>query len=545
MANYRYISLKQLILCTVSPPHFHSAGYDHEFVDEVPQKYICPICMKVLSKARLAECCGQHYCESCLAQWFRSYPKKICPHCRCVNFQHVVNKEKIREINEFRIRCTNSAKGCEWVGELQAIKNHLDSENGCRWVRVKCSNKGHTTQSFVASFSVEHVICGAEMERGYLADHCKNQCNYRQYTCEYCGYVDTYDAIAGSGKVRNPYSNATHTNHYGTCVNYPLKCVNECGKRDIRRKDVQSHKGICPLEKINCPFDSRCRGDILRKDMEIHKKDCDFRPHTCEYCGHVGAFYTMSGRGKYWMLKYTPSHYETCGYYPLECVNKCGEREIKRKDMNDHCNVCPMQQLICPYLCIRCKILRKDMNKHKNEECENRPYTCQYCNACGTYKLMNGKGEGGQCHYNICDHYPLDCPNKCGARNIKRKNMSLHRAKCVLEPLNCPYEYTGCKTLVPRKEMDNHCVKNTQNHLLLMAKSHHELRVKNEELARKNEMLTKTVDRLVMKSEELERKVDKLIVEVARKSEATTKPTYGSQRLYFGADRDYHHYSHQ
>jgi hypothetical protein len=48
-------------------------------VDEVPPKYICSICMKVLRKARLAECCGQHYCDSCLAQWFRSNPQKNVP----------------------------------------------------------------------------------------------------------------------------------------------------------------------------------------------------------------------------------------------------------------------------------------------------------------------------------------------------------------------------------------------------------------------------------------------------------------------------------
>ena len=30
---------------------FPSAGYDYEFVDEVPPKHICSICMKVLRKA--------------------------------------------------------------------------------------------------------------------------------------------------------------------------------------------------------------------------------------------------------------------------------------------------------------------------------------------------------------------------------------------------------------------------------------------------------------------------------------------------------------
>ena len=451
--------------------------------------------MKVLRKARLAECCGQHYCDSCLAQWFRSNPyQKICPYCRSTNFQHVLNKEKIREINEFRVRCTNFEQGCKWVGELQSINNHLESDSGCRLVHVKCNNGAYT----LLGFRMGRVVCGAEMERGYLADHSENKCRCRQYACEYCGYVDTYDAIAGTGKMRNQHSNVTSGNHYNTCENFPLKCVNGCREKNIRRKDMKSHQEQCPLEKIGCPFHSRCGADILRKDMESHKKECDFRPHSCEYCGHVGAFFTMSGTGKHWILPDgTPSHYETCECYPLECVNKCGEMEIKRRDMQNHCKVCPMQPLDCPYSCTNGKILQRDMDKHKNEECEKRPYTCQYCNTRGTYRSIIGKGISGRSHYDICDHYPLDCPNKCGAENIKRKDMSLHRDKCVLEPLDCPFKYAGCTTHpILRKDMDVHCQRSMQNHLLLMAKLTNNLASKNEELTRKVEELTVKTEKM-------------------------------------------------
>ena len=51
------------------------------------------------------------------------------------------------------------------------------------------------------------TICGVAMERRHLANHQENECVYRQYTCEHCGYTDTYDAIAGSGWIRNGYSN--------------------------------------------------------------------------------------------------------------------------------------------------------------------------------------------------------------------------------------------------------------------------------------------------------------------------------------------------
>ena len=70
-----------------------------------------------------------------------------------MNFQHVLNKEKIREINEFRIRCTNSKKGCKWVGELRAIQGHLESESGCRFVKVNCSNGAYNTSMFSVEFT--------------------------------------------------------------------------------------------------------------------------------------------------------------------------------------------------------------------------------------------------------------------------------------------------------------------------------------------------------------------------------------------------------
>ena len=93
---------------------------------------------------------------------------------------------------------------------------------------------------------------------------------YRQYTCEYCGYVDTYDAIAGSGQIRNHRSNiSSPSNHLSECPEYPLDCPNECGEKNIKRKDM---KDSCPLEPLDCPFQYvRCTaGKIARRDMDTH-----------------------------------------------------------------------------------------------------------------------------------------------------------------------------------------------------------------------------------------------------------------------------------
>ena len=97
--------------------------------------------MKVLRDARLSECCGQHYCDSCLKKWLGV--DRSCPQCRKKVFQSILNKAMIREIKEFKVRCTHKEKGCKWVGELGALKDHLESDNGCGYVMVTCSNTAY------------------------------------------------------------------------------------------------------------------------------------------------------------------------------------------------------------------------------------------------------------------------------------------------------------------------------------------------------------------------------------------------------------------
>ena len=332
-------------------------------METVPSRYNCNICLKVLRDAQLTVCCGQHYCDTCLEEWLNSKVqegKNTCPH-REENFQSVRNKEKIREINEFKVRCTNKTKGCKWVGELGSLKHHLESDNGCGYVMVTCSS--HAAVSFWGS----KCLCEEGMERRHLTHHQENECLYRQYTCQYCGHIDTYDAIAGSAKIRNRGSMIMYGgNHYSQCTQYPLDCPNECGAENIKRKDMEEHKEICPLEATVCPFNEFC-DIILRRDIEDHKKECDFRPYQCEHCGHNGTYLSISGEGQFWTQPAGCNHYDQCEQYPLQCPNKCGAENIKRKDMKTHRETCPLEPLNCPFQQVGCpvgKILRKDMDSH-------------------------------------------------------------------------------------------------------------------------------------------------------------------------------------
>jgi len=177
------ISVTEYIVATMAiatvPEKAKYGGHNYEFCDKVPEELICNICTKPLLKPHLIVCCGQHYCESCLKFWFNKH-KKCCPHCRAdgEEFQHVPNKSIERKVNELKIHCANHKNGCQWVGELSSSQSHLNSDKGCEYVEVSCTN-----------------MCGEKMKRKYLNEHTHSHCLLRQYECKYCGHKDTYHAI--------------------------------------------------------------------------------------------------------------------------------------------------------------------------------------------------------------------------------------------------------------------------------------------------------------------------------------------------------------
>ena len=180
----------------------------------------------------------------------------------------MLNKAMVFKINEFKLRCTNKERGCKWVGELGALKDHLESDNCCRYHTAL-----PTFWVALPTFWGSNRSCGEVMERRHLTHHQKNECLYRQYTCQHCGYIDTYDAIAGSGRIRNRDSKIRcGRNHYSQCIEYPLDCPNECGTENIKRKDIKIHRETCPMEPLDCPFQhvGCSAGKILRKDMDTH-----------------------------------------------------------------------------------------------------------------------------------------------------------------------------------------------------------------------------------------------------------------------------------
>ena len=86
--------------------------------------------------------------------------EQSCPCCRSDNYINVLNKKERGKVLELKVRCLNSVKGCEWVGELGDQERHFT--NKCRYVEEVC-----------------RYGCGGNYPRFLLLTHEQDECPER------------------------------------------------------------------------------------------------------------------------------------------------------------------------------------------------------------------------------------------------------------------------------------------------------------------------------------------------------------------------------
>lgn len=159
-------------------------GIEEEFVDKVADAHTYHICAKPLRDPHLTKCCGQNFCESCLEQWSMKHQEHCCPFCRSTgkNFEHFLDKRTKREIDALNVRCSNHKKGCEWIGELGVLQDHLNAKAGCGYVEIDCPNRcydAHEVADNAESYKIRQIM------RKDLKQHLTAECKQRRYQCEY------------------------------------------------------------------------------------------------------------------------------------------------------------------------------------------------------------------------------------------------------------------------------------------------------------------------------------------------------------------------
>ena len=129
--------------------------------------------------------------------------------------------------------------------------------------------------------------------------------------------------------------------------------------------------------------------------------------------------------------------------------------------VKEHCNSdqlgCLYQEMKCPS---ECGILlqRKDVENHLIVDC---PCYCQYCNTTGDERMIAER------HKEICQKFTTQCPNGCGVATF-RENINEHRKVCPLEEIKCEYHSLGCKSIMLRKNKEDHNEYNAVKHLDLL-----------------------------------------------------------------------------
>ena len=120
---------------------------------------------------------------------------------------------------------------------------------------------------------------------------------------------------------------------------------------------------------------------------------------------------------------------------------------------------CQYVDVECPKKCVQ-KVQKHNVDTHLANECPNRDYRCPHCNYSNKFHVVSD-------HFDVCQYYPLACPNRCGA-SFERGDLQDHMKMCRLEEVQCVFNNAGCQAKFRRENEDEHMDQNTQKHLALM-----------------------------------------------------------------------------
>ena len=220
-----------------------SLGANPQFLSDPPPDHFCPVCTEALSEPYLTDC-GHHFCYTCRGRLLAS-GKSECPECREQDAltDARLNKHLQRQVNSLKVRCQHHEVGCQWVGELRYLQEHLDPVmRKCGFILLACP-----------------FGCGERVRGSAMKDHMLSECCKRLCECEHCGFCNDFDIVTEL--------------HYPVCEQLPVECPNVCSVENLKRIELASHlEEQCPLQVIQCPFTSAgCTVQLPRREMEEHE----------------------------------------------------------------------------------------------------------------------------------------------------------------------------------------------------------------------------------------------------------------------------------
>ena len=203
------------------------------FVGEPDRDYICPVCQDLLTKPFQLDC-GHHLCRKC-QDCLLKINKSECPVCRKFNALNGarLNRYLQRKVNSVKVHCHHHKEGCEWVGEVRYLQDHLDHNV------ISCP------------FGCGKYSCEVAIKR-HKSLHCPN----RPIKCKNCNYYNTFIIVTEK--------------HYPICPQSNIDCPNYCHVQDLKRHQLQQHLSECSHQLVDCP-NTGCSVRLPHGDMKLHK----------------------------------------------------------------------------------------------------------------------------------------------------------------------------------------------------------------------------------------------------------------------------------
>ena len=158
-----------------------------------------------------------------------------------------------REIKALGVKCSNVERGCEWVGTVGTLEEHVAT---CGFTLVPCPTQCKDNNE------AKHFL------RKDLYRHLKNDCPNRHYECKSkkCGEKGTYAYITEV--------------HDKTCKMKIVPCPNAGCHIKIQRQQVGEHASKCLHTVIPCKYKGiGCDTELKREDMAAHEQDDKLHLH--------------------------------------------------------------------------------------------------------------------------------------------------------------------------------------------------------------------------------------------------------------------------
>ena len=192
---------------------------EYDFVEEPAREFFCAVSLELLREPQQTDCCGHHLSVE-VAQRLQGEGKP-CPVCQKPHSTTHPDLFHKRRMQQSIVRCTCRKSGCDWVGELGNLEDHV----------IKCPK--------------------------------------RLWQCVYC-------AFSGLREVEE--------DHLSGCGQFPVPCPNGCEAGSVERCSLEQHLLECPLQLVGCEYVAMgCAVRLPRREMSEHIRQSG-QEHLLKMC---------------------------------------------------------------------------------------------------------------------------------------------------------------------------------------------------------------------------------------------------------------------